>query len=744
MKKVININFQGRVIPIEETAYEMLQNYISTLRNYFANEEGRDEIINDIENRIGELFDEKLKKGAACIMDADVINIMNNMGRPEDFDQDDEPAAKTKSEGYRGAATGAAQTTEAEPNTKKRLYRDEEDKILGGVASGLAHYLNIDPAIVRILFAVLAFFGGSGFLVYIILWIVLPSRSLITNIRKRLYRDTEDRVISGVCGGLAKYFDITPAIPRIIFAAPFIFGIITSVGRSFFDSGSVFAGSFGGGTFILVYIILWIVLPEAFSTSEKLEMRGEKVDLNSIRNTVMSDLEGVKGRAEKMGGELKESAQKIASEARQTFGAAASGVGSATSSVARDTSAAVRRGGTGLGHAIAILIKAFVYFIGGVIALALFAALIALLGSGVSVLPLREFVLQGPAQYFFAWGTLLLFIGVPIIALLVWFIRRLMRVKTHNKYIGYSFSALWFVGLFCLIGLIASVSRNFSSQVGKAENVTISQPAGKLVVEVSKNNISYYDSWIDFDGLISADRDSMFLNTAKINVIRSKDSLYHVHLVKISRGGDRQQSQFLAEKISFPIIQVDSSIFLPSAFSVSKNEKWRNQRVLVVIEVPVGKKIRLDDRVNKYDYFNIEIGRHRNYRDDYDSDWEDGEWWSVNEDLTMTMNGLKSDKKLEEEANDAKDDQEEKSLPPAPVAPALPRPGSKDSITIKKDSVYHYNGQVLPKPAANTEAAADETDEAQVSNSSNSGNRTPVIRTNTFISVSPMASIFRL
>ena len=82
MKKVININFQGRVIPIEETAYEMLQNYISSLRNYFANEEGRDEIINDIENRIGELFDEKLKKGAACIMDADVDHIMSSMGRP--------------------------------------------------------------------------------------------------------------------------------------------------------------------------------------------------------------------------------------------------------------------------------------------------------------------------------------------------------------------------------------------------------------------------------------------------------------------------------------------------------------------------------------------------------------------------------------------------------------------------------------------------------------------------------------
>ncbi|HMH22069.1 MAG TPA: hypothetical protein VK563_09845, partial [Puia sp.] len=64
MKKIININFHGRVVPIEETAYEILQEYIESLRKYFANEEGRDEIINDIENRFAELFSEFLKKGA--------------------------------------------------------------------------------------------------------------------------------------------------------------------------------------------------------------------------------------------------------------------------------------------------------------------------------------------------------------------------------------------------------------------------------------------------------------------------------------------------------------------------------------------------------------------------------------------------------------------------------------------------------------------------------------------------------
>ncbi len=85
MKKVININFQGRVVPIEETSFELLKQYTDSLRIYFANEDGRDEIINDIESRIGELFQERITKGATCITDDDVNAIINNMGRPQDF-----------------------------------------------------------------------------------------------------------------------------------------------------------------------------------------------------------------------------------------------------------------------------------------------------------------------------------------------------------------------------------------------------------------------------------------------------------------------------------------------------------------------------------------------------------------------------------------------------------------------------------------------------------------------------------
>src|ERR1041385_8939859 len=89
MKKVININFQGRVIPIEESAYEILKQYIESLRQFFANEEGKEEIINDIKVRIGELFSEVLKKGAPCVADADIQNLIYSMGRTEDFEAEE-------------------------------------------------------------------------------------------------------------------------------------------------------------------------------------------------------------------------------------------------------------------------------------------------------------------------------------------------------------------------------------------------------------------------------------------------------------------------------------------------------------------------------------------------------------------------------------------------------------------------------------------------------------------------------
>src|SRR6266513_3499724 len=137
MKKVININFQGRVIPIEETAYDILKQYVESLRRFFANEEGRDEIINDIEGRIAELFGETLKKGGTCITDDDVNAIIASMGRPEDFEADEvnvqsQLGSESGKQQFAGSESSSYTRTEGATYVKtERLYRDENHKVLG-------------------------------------------------------------------------------------------------------------------------------------------------------------------------------------------------------------------------------------------------------------------------------------------------------------------------------------------------------------------------------------------------------------------------------------------------------------------------------------------------------------------------------------------------------------------------------------------------------------------------------------
>ncbi len=117
MKKIININFHSRVIPIEETAYDILRKYVESLKKHFANEEGGDEIVNDIENRFAELFSDRLKKGAICITDADVNEIITSMGRPEDFDQDEINTGTNGNGGSKTSSAYAEEATDDEPTT---------------------------------------------------------------------------------------------------------------------------------------------------------------------------------------------------------------------------------------------------------------------------------------------------------------------------------------------------------------------------------------------------------------------------------------------------------------------------------------------------------------------------------------------------------------------------------------------------------------------------------------------------
>jgi phage shock protein PspC (stress-responsive transcriptional regulator) len=167
MKKTLTANISGTVFNIEEDAYEALQRYLASIRSQFAGSPGQDEIMGDIEGRIAELFTERLAGRREVVVMADVEHVIGIMGQPEDYmgeSEDDAPGA-----GY--ASTGGG-------HRHKRLFRDPDDRWVGGVLSGLAAYIGADPLWLRIPFIALVFLGvGSPILIYILLWILVPTAS---------------------------------------------------------------------------------------------------------------------------------------------------------------------------------------------------------------------------------------------------------------------------------------------------------------------------------------------------------------------------------------------------------------------------------------------------------------------------------------------------------------------------------------------------------------------------------------
>jgi phage shock protein PspC (stress-responsive transcriptional regulator) len=730
MKKIININFHSRVIPIEETAYEILQQYIDSLRRYFAHEEGRDEIISDIENRFSELFADKLKKGAPCITDEDVNAIIASMGRPEEFEGEE---AGTTTGTTTGAGTSAGSgpapgnaaggpqqgygpyTTE-EP---RRLYRAANDKVLGGVCAGLANYLRLDPAVVRILFVLISFGWGFGFLLYIILWIVLPTRALVANARKRLYRNPDDRVIAGVASGLAAYFHIDVWIPRLIFALPMILGIFTSIFQNVFFhmfhwGGHIFFDGFGGSLFI-VYIVLWIVLPEAITASEKLEMRGEKVDLESIKNTVKSDLETFKGRAKEMGAEMGERMQQMGQQMGQQIRQSAQSFGA-------EAGAAVRKSNNGIGHTIGVLFKAFFLLIAGLIAFSLIIALTAVAFSTDGLLDLKNYILDGFWQNFLAWSSFFLFLVLPVVALLTWLIRRITGMRSRRHYLGYIFATLWVIGLLSFIVLAGMVMNNFRARQHSEEEIALSQPShGSMVIRAQQPTGRIYDNdwWFENDWrhhgpFYNIGDDSILLTTVQIKLLKSDDSSYHVRLLRISRGKSSGAAMDRARQIVFPVSQSDSILLLSGGFPVSKDQKFRNQQVIVAVYIPLGKKIMVDRSVNRYDWFNISPDNQHFRWDNWDSRWsEDNNWdenlnldnsyyWNSNVQYVMTPDGLSKTSRM-----DRDEDRPEKAERPEKKERSEKKERDETPEKNQPDNNgYRYKGPEKPARKSNADSPA--------------------------------------
>jgi phage shock protein PspC (stress-responsive transcriptional regulator) len=571
MKKIISITLGGRTVAIEETAYHEIKNYIESLRQYYRNEEGRDEIIADIESRFSELMYEKLQKGAAHITDADVDEMIAAMGRPEDFDKDfsDSGAAKHSDFNFQ----------------KRRLYRDENNKIIGGVCSGIANWLNVDPTVVRVLFTIISFGGlGSGFVIYILLWILLPAKNMSVYNGKRMFRNPDDKIIGGVAGGMGAYFNISATTVRWIFAAPLILNVLRNINIFRWSGGIPFFPFliFGGitSTFIFIYIVLWIILPEAKTPFQKMEMYGKTIDVNTIKENVQNSMNDLKDRMQNWSEEVKQTGQRISHQAK--------------------TFTQNHRGGAA--YVIGTVFKVFFLFIAAAIVMPFFIAFIAILFGAFAWAPVTDFLWSSDEQQTLAWGTFLFFIGAPIVGLTVGLIRKIFSIKTPGNYLNWLFGGLWTIGWVFAILFAVSISNDLKEHEKTETPVTIQQPTnGKMIVFVNGTELEFHgrNNYIQDFSIkgVSLNKDTLKLSTVGVRIEKSPDSLYHVLLTKKAMGRTEKEALERIDKMQYDIISTDSILNLPNGFSIDKNSKYRFQQVQVLIQVPAGKKIKIDPSV---------------------------------------------------------------------------------------------------------------------------------------------------
>jgi phage shock protein PspC (stress-responsive transcriptional regulator) len=597
MKKVISINFQGQVIAIEETAFEILTQYVESLKSYFSHEEGGDEIVNDIENRIAELFGNRLKHGINCLTDEDVEAIIAGIGKPEDFDTEYEETAHpgTGDKGDKNAqqphfSSELPKNQPAEEKQSRSLRRDTNNKMIAGVCSGLANYFRIDPTWMRLIFVL---FFSVLFWVYVVLWIVLKAEPLDWSGIKRLYRNPGDRVLGGVCGGLAAYFKIDSWIPRLIFLIPLLLSFTAISSFPFFIWDKIFPIPHADwnikidGGILLVYIILWIITPQAKTVKQKLEMMGEEEYIKSIRETVSDNVASVKNKAENKTENQTEQAPKVTlSEAAE----------------------AQSSGRSGCVNALILLIKIVFFAAAGFFVLILAAVAVGLLFAGFELMPLKSLFIDPGYENTLLWLSLIFVLVIPIVAIMTWIVRRMMKAK-FRPLIGVFALILWILGIVMAGALAMRVGEKFNV-TGFNERVIELSPfnGDKLYVEMMKypNDYNTFKIGWGIDDKIfrlpyyTENEDSLLFSNISLKVIESRDSLFHLHMVAACSGESMKLAKAKLTDFSYPFVQQDSLLLLPEFFSVPIEQGYRNQRLSIEIAMPTGKTVEIDKSFNAY------------------------------------------------------------------------------------------------------------------------------------------------
>ncbi|MBF9223086.1 PspC domain-containing protein [Hymenobacter ruricola] len=574
MKKNISINLQGIIFHIEEDGFEVLGRYLAEVKAHFASYRGHEDIVADIEGRIAELFSARLSPVQQVISLDDVNAMMAKMGRVSDFapdaDEDDEEATESAyaagasartSAGFGSTATATPPPATAAPETgeAKRLYRDMANRKVAGVAAGIAQYFAVNPLWIRLAFVFCTIFspavniwsrhdmrvdfGGWVVLGYIILWILLPKRydapahpeALLSTgplAGRRLFRDTGTAKVAGVGAGLAAYFNIDVTLVRVI----------------------LLAGLFAGGFTFLLYIILWIVLPEAKTVSDKLRMRGDDITLESFdssaRNNAFADGPATTNRP----------------------------VGAFVEDAARNLRPAV----SFVGSSIRIVAGILLTIMG-------FGCLVALaigLGAGVGLLPHSQNIVLGdaPAHVMLngvpTWGMLagFLVLAIPALSLLLGGLNLLFRLSIMPRTVSLSLLGLWLLSIVGLVTVIAQQSREFQYET----TVEQAERYPQLKTPVLLLNMRHVDrQWEQHVDVRLAAVDS----GKTVEVLRTMGA--HGPSEEVARRNALTSIDYTIRTSG------DSSLVLDDHFSFLPDAKYRRQELSVTLRLPRDRTFRL-------------------------------------------------------------------------------------------------------------------------------------------------------
>lgn len=560
MNKVITINLSGRLITIDEEAYQQLNAYLTWLKQFFSKEEGGLDIYSDMEDRIAELFDDKLRKNLVSISSEDVQAVIKIMGSPEQIAMETaEHYEEAEPLHARAGATGNGQadniTGNASSNANGKLVRNLNDKVLGGVCSGLANYFNADPVLIRILMALGFFFYGTTVLLYILLWIILPATYQVntTALKRRWYRTDEGKVLGGVCSGMSYHLRISKQWLRFLFAFPLVgvafFNIINEDDLASFCTAAL-------PIMTILYIVLWIALPKASTLTEKMELKGERLDVQNISSALK--VQNEKGNEQQL----------------ERPGAFATAF-----------------------RILAYVVLAFLILVVGSILVGLLLLLLGLLfgfsTAGISVWPLSHLIFESQAQSLTLFIASILVVLLPIIIIIRWLVLRIKKPARKIKWIGYSLSSLFLVSLFAVVFILSNLVSDFKYTHKYSTPLSFEQPKDTLII--TRLNQQGEGLFEDDDWIKKGIDDKYQLRIASLKIEPSEDSLYHLNLQRQSNGSSAKQAKGLSESISYVYQQDSNQLKLPEYLKLGTPELFRAQLATAVVQVPKGKVFKIGD-----------------------------------------------------------------------------------------------------------------------------------------------------